>query len=216
MSFLPLYVYFIAISFLVSLVVYFNRTPSFKYLRIFPPFLFGSLVVEVVGSYFSSIGRNNVILYDVFSTIEFCFYLWIISILITDSRVKLIARLTIPVYVIITTLNVLYFQGPRIFHTATYSLGCLLIVIFCIYYFYELFRNPKSVKLNNSPEFWICSGLLFFYCCGFPLYGFLNYWGEFIRTNFILIFTILNIFLYSLFTIAFLCVRTRRYTLSSS
>jgi hypothetical protein len=50
------------------------------------------------------------------------------------------------------------------------------------------------------------------------LYGFINVWATvpFIVKNFGAIITILNIFLYSLFTIAFLCVITPKYTLSSS
>ncbi len=121
------------------------------------------------------------------------------------------------IYALAAVLNIVYIQKMQTFHTYTYVIGCLIIVIFCIYYFFELFRLPKSVKLKNNPSFWICSGLLFFYCCGFPLFGLINSWGNIsplILRNFDAIVTILNIFLYSLFTIAFLCrIKVRKYTL---
>jgi hypothetical protein len=214
LSFLPLYVYFICLSFLISLSLFY-RIKGFSYLKLFPPFLFVTLVTEILASYFWSIGRNNLGLYNFFTVFEFCFYLFVIRLIIGSKKVKIIIQLTCILYAIAAIVNILFIQSMKTFHTVTYSIGCLLIVIFCIYYFLELFRLPRFVNLVANPAFWICSGLLFFYCCGFPLYGLVNYWQDIsplVLNNFTTIFTILNIFLYSLFTIAFLCNKTMNYT----
>lgn len=220
MAFLSIDIYFIAISFLVSLSAYFTPMTSRSYLKLFPPFLLLTLLSELLGSYWESIRKNNVILYNFFSTFEFCFYLWIISLVINDRRWKRSVRMSIAIYALIAVINIFFIQKMQTFHTITYAIGCLLIVLFCVYYFFELFRLPKSEKLLKNPAFWICSGLLFFYCCGFPLYGLINFWqdiSKLVVKNFGQIVTILNIFLYSLFMIAFLCrIRTRKYTLLSS
>ena len=217
MDFLPPYIYAIALSFLVSISVLFKLNPRFSYLKLFPPFLFTTLLIESIGSYQASKGESTVLLYNFFTAFEFCFYLWVISLVIFSSLVKKIIRIALLLYAVSATINILFIQ--KLFHTATYSVGCLLVVSFCIYYFFELFRLPKSVQLVNNPAFWLCSGLLFFYCCGFPLFGLLNYWAAnspILVRNFTQIVGILNIFLYSLFMIAFLCIRTRKYTLSPS
>jgi hypothetical protein len=215
---LPLYVYFIAVSLLASLTIYSRREEFFfRYLKFFPPFLFLTLAAEVIGSTMSELGHNNVLLYNLFSVFEFCFYLLPIATVLQKKTIRRVIGITTILYAIIALLNITFVQKNTL-HTTTYALGCLLIVAFCIYYFLELFRLPKSVNLINSPAFWICSGLLFFYCCSFPLFGFINSWAK-IRLmvkNFTSIIAILNIFLYLLFTIAFLCVKTRKYTLSSS
>lgn len=219
MAFLTLDIYFIALCFLVSLSVYFTQTISYSYLKLFSPFLLLTLLLESLGSYLGTIGKNNVILYNFFSTFEFCYYLWIISWIINDRKWKKIIRMSIPVYGLMAVVNILFIQKMKTFHTMTYAIGCLLIVFFCIYYFFELFRVPKSEKLLKNPAFWICSGLLFFYCCGFPLFGLINSWSnisKFVLNNFGTIVTILNFFLYSLFMIAFLCIRTRKFTLLQS
>jgi hypothetical protein len=215
---LTLDVYIIILCFLVSLSVYFKLDHSYLYLKLFPPFLLATILVEIWALYLGSMGKNNLTLYNFFTVFEFCFYLWIINLIINQKKMKRTIRVSIIFYVFAATTNILFIQKLKTFHTITYAFGCLLIVLFCIYYFFELFRLPKSVKLKNTPAFWICSGLLFFYCCGFPLYGFVNYWSgiKIIAKNFDKIFAILNIFLYSLFTIAFLCIRTRKYTLSPS
>ena len=216
MSFLPLYIYFIASSFLASLIIFIKPDHSYPYLRLFPFFLLATLIAEGIGSYRSATNQSNLDIYNFFSVFEFFFYLWIISIIVNKKSAKKILRITSITYVIIAVINIIYIQKMKSFHTVTYSFGCLLIVIACIYYFLELFRLPKSVKLQNNPSFWLCSGLLFFYCCGFPLYGLVNYWADIsqlVIDNFDKIFTILNIFLYTLFTIAFLClIKTRKYT----
>lgn len=214
MSFLPVYFYFIALSFIVSLVVYPGN--KYSYIKLFPPFLFISLAAESIGSYLSSVDRNNLYIYNFFSVFEFCFYLVVISLIINSPKAKQVIRVSAFAYLIISVTNILFFQGMNTLHTITYSLGCLVIVAACIYYFFELFRLPKSVKLIKNPAFWICSGLMFFYCCGFPLFAFVNLWSQWMINSFDSIITILNIFLYSLFTIALLCSKTQKYTSSSS
>ncbi|HZE85428.1 MAG TPA: hypothetical protein VE035_14030, partial [Puia sp.] len=118
------------------------------------------------------------------------------------------------IYPCIALINIFFIQKIDVFHSITYSLGCLLIVAICIYYFFELFRLPHSVNLLRQPPFWICSGLLFFFTCIFPVYGFNNLLGGFARViikNLVFLVALLNVFLYSSFTIAFLCrLRTRK------
>ena len=214
MSFLPTYYYFILASFLASLTVY---AWSYRkiYLQVFPFFLFITLVIEAFGSYASAHGKNNMYLYNYFSTFEFLFYMWVISRIISSRRMRSLMWIIMGTYAIITVLNILLIVKKTELHVTTYATGCLLIVMFCIYYFLELFRRPKSIQLSRTPEFWICSGLLFFYCCGFPLYALITFWGDLVIANFVFIITILNSFLYSLFAIAFLCrVNSRKYTLS--
>ncbi|MCG2614435.1 hypothetical protein LZZ85_09095 [Terrimonas sp. NA20] len=212
----PTYIYFMAISLLASLTIYFVDKPSMRYLKLFPPFLLVTTSIETFGFYQASIGKSTVLLYNFFSVFEFCFYFYVISLLITNLKVKRAVLITVFLYAIAACINILFIQGVKMIHTFTYSIGCLLIVAFCIYYFFELFRLPKSVKLQSNPAFWICTGLLFYYCCGFPLYGLFNYLMQIsvlLVRNFFTIITILNIFLYSLFTIGFLCIiRTRKYT----
>jgi hypothetical protein len=218
LSFLPFYIYIIAVSLFASFFAYSIRS-SPPYLRWFPPFLQATLTIEVTGLYQNFIGRPNALLYNLFSTLEFCFYLWILSLVINNLQIKKITRITMVIYALLAVINIYFVQGTQTFHTITYSIGCLLVVAFCIYYFLELFRLPHSIQLKNNPAFWICSGLLFFYCCGFPLFGLTNLLSgisKLLVRNMIEIVNILNIFLYSLFTIAFLCIRNRKYTLSPS
>lgn len=215
MSLLPIYIYFIAFCFLTSLFT-FNKNDNPYYLKYFSIFLLVTLVIECYSFYLWYLGKTNVKLYNFFTAFEFCFYLFFLRLIIGNAGVKTIIRYTLLVYLFITLINILFFQ-TSVFHSITYSIGCLLIVIFCIYYFFELFRRSTSVNLIGEPAFWICSGLLFFYCCSLPLVGAVNFLSQIpliLRNNMQRILNVMNVLLYTLFTIAFLCkLRTRKYIL---
>ena len=217
MSFLPLYVYFIFISFVASLTVYAKAKTSYLYLKLFPPFLLATIVIEYAATYLAVKNKSNLALYNFFTVFEFCFYMYIISLIITSKRIKKTIMVAVVLYTLISVINIIFIQEMQKFHTVTYAFGCLLIVASCVYYFFELFKLPKATKLKNNPAFWICSGILFFYCCSFPLFGLSNFLSDIsklIIKNIYKIITILNIFLYTLFTIAFLCrLKIRKYTL---
>ena len=120
-------------------------------------------------------------------------------------------------YPVIAFLNFFLIQKVAVFNTMTYSLGCLLIVTFCIYYFFELFQLPHSIILSKEPNFWICSGLLFYFSCTFPVFGLLNFFSAPSKTivqTVTIISNLLDVLLYSSFTIAFLCrIKIKRSTL---
>jgi hypothetical protein len=175
--------------------------------------MFITLVVEITAWLLMQHKINVTLLYIIFTSFEFVFYLFIIAFSIYNLKVRKIILLLMAVYPVLVLLNRLFIQ-QKTFHTITYSIGCLLVVAGCIFYFFELFQSTHSVNLLREPAFWICSGLLFFYCCTFPLIGFWNFLpglSNIILQNLNNILTFLNILLYSLFSIAFLCkIRFRR------
>ncbi|MCW3118616.1 MAG: hypothetical protein JWM28_2698 [Chitinophagaceae bacterium] len=186
------------------------------YLKLFPGFLLITIIVEILSLY---LWNNDIVtykIYNFFTAFEFCFYLFILKKIINSLRVRKIIAYSIFPYFAVSFINILFFQKDS-FHSITYSLGCLLIVTYSVYYFFELFQSPKSIRLTNEPSFWICSGLLFYYCCSFPFLGLtslLSTMPKILLYNVQNILVAINILLYSSFTIAFLCkIQIRKYTL---
>jgi hypothetical protein len=209
------YITFLVISFLASLTVYFQKN-SKGYLRLFPLFLLLTLIVEITSLYLLMNQKPTTTLYDFFISIEFLFYMYVLREIIYNKNVKKIIFNGSWLYILVVILNSVFVQKVASFNSTTYALGCLMIASICVYYFYELFKLPHSITLVRQPAFWICSGLLFFYCCSFPIYALLNFLKRaplIIQKNIGVIIVILNVFLYSSFTIAFLCrLRTRNST----
>jgi len=206
------YIVFIAISFASSFAIYFYPITN-TYLRLFPIFLFSTLVVELIALYSFNRGKPAITLYNFFTSFEFLFYMFTLRAVIQRGTMKRIIFHTAWLFTLLLAVNFVFIQKISSFSATTYALGCLLITIICIYYFYELFQSSRSLDLTRQPMFWICVGLLFFYCCSFPIFGLYNYLNKaprIIQRNLQTILVLLNVFLYSSFTIAFLCrIRVR-------
>ena len=195
------------ISFLSSLTAYF-RPIAILPLRMFAFFLFITVVVEFFGYYLSFHHRTNIELYDLFGVFEFSFYFWFLRMVIRNSVAKKIILGLLLIYPIFSLINIFLIQGVSSFPTVTYATGCLIIVIMTVYYFFELFMLPRGTHLFRDPLFWICFGLLLFYCCSFPIFGLSNFLAKatWFKPRFLgILLDLVNILLYSSFTIAFLC-----------
>ncbi|HEV2355797.1 MAG TPA: hypothetical protein VGR89_16225, partial [Puia sp.] len=148
------------------------------------------------------------------SLLVISFLLFIIREIVASRKAKRTFLLIFLLYPVVAIANIFLVQQYSNFHTMTYSLGSLLIVTGCIYYFWELFQQKSSVDLVRQPAFWICSGLLFYYCCTFPVYGLTNFINSLplvVRMNLFTILIVVTICLYISFIIAFLCrLKTKR------
>ena len=208
---------FAAIAFLAALTIFRGpRTPV--YLKIFSVWLFLNLVMEIISNYQSYHEINNVFFVDLLTVLDFTFYIYLVREIIRSPQVKRIMLYCLILYPAIFLVNILLIQGSVVFHSMTYALGCLLIIFSCIFYLWEMFQRTYSVNLARQPEFWICSGLLFYYTCTFPFYGTTNLvmaLPKVILRNLLFIFELLNILLYLSFTIAFLCRLRNRKSMSS-
>jgi len=200
------------VCFLASITLFFQASLP-QYLKIFPFFMIITIVIEVVSKLLMQNRVDVNLLFCLFTAFEFEYYLLIISFSIHRKNVKKIIWWLLAIYPVLVLINLLFIQ-PGTFNTNTYALGSLLVVAGCIYYFFEIFQSTRSVNLIREPAFWICSGLLFFYCCTFPLIGLWNQlrgMSRIILDNLNTILTLLNVLLYSLFSIAFLCrIRFRK------
>jgi|SRR6185312_12209128 len=223
MNHIPNYLFYIvpigaAIAFLASLTIFFQAAAE-RYLKYFSVFLFVNFLFDATTAYTALYRINNVFLNNMDSLVVISFELYLLREIFANRRAKRIFLAIFSLYPVLSIVNIFLVQRYSNFHTMTYSLGSLLIVAGCIYYFWELFQQKTSVDLVRQPAFWICSGLLFYYCCIFPLYGLTNFIDSLplvVRQNLLAILNVINVCLYLSFTIAFLCrLKTKRYLSTS-
>jgi hypothetical protein len=134
--------------------------------------------------------------------------LFVAEEVIVSKLVKKIIYIIMLLFTVFVAINLIFIQKIYTWNSVSFAIGSLLVVASSIYYFLELFKRPNSVNLVKEPAFWICSGLLFFYCCSFPLLGLNNFFINapiIVRQNIGVILMLLNVMYYILFTIAFLC-----------
>jgi hypothetical protein len=197
---------FCGIAFLASLTIYFGP-PAELYLKLFPVFLLLDCTMQGITNYNALHRHNTLLLSSLSFLIEFSFYIYVLRAVIRSPKAKRILLYCLVAFPLIFIVNIFLVQKSQNFQSLNYCLDCLVIVAACIYYFLELFQSKNYVNLVREPAFWICSGLLFFCACSFPVYGLINFINfEFSIIRIILyVFDFVNILLYLSFTIAFLC-----------
>ena len=202
----------IIIAFILSCLLLFNKQTPF-YLKTFAPFIFIDSIVGLITIYMANKGIHTIWVVNFVCLAEVCFFIWILRCFIANVRVKKYATLSIMVLPVLTILNIFFLQGLNDFHSITYSIDCLVLISLCIYYFYELFKASYSVQLITDPSFWICSGVLLYFCISFPMYVTLNLMKEFpykLGQVIQIISNSINIILYIMLSIAFICEKRYR------
>ena len=198
-----IYFSILAIGFLASLSIYLEKNAP-RYLQFFPPFLALTFAVEMTGYFMRIRHVGNILMYNFFTTFEFIFYFSILYFVINQPTIRKAILVSIWLYPLIALLNIFCFQGVKTLHTNTINLGAILIIVYCIVYFYELIKHTAHAKPLRASAFWICCGLLFFYTLTMPIMAAkgLNLLQ---RPYYRLLMSTPNYLLYILFTIAFLC-----------
>jgi hypothetical protein len=202
-------------SFVLSLTTFFQKgTPL--YLRLCPFYLLATILVQKIGLYMSQHGIHNGFLYSSYSNFEFIFYFFVLRSIIQNKRVKSLLLFILIAYPLVAIFNMFYFSAESDFQSKIYTVGCILIVVFCIIYFWELFQLPKTINIKNEPSFWICTAILFSYVVTFPYWGLVDFMKtapKIVLNNLLNLLMIINILSYLLFTIAFLCrIKIRKST----
>src|SRR5580704_7577502 len=198
---------FLGIALLSSFTLYFQPIQQI-YLKLFPFFLFSIGILSAIIGYLFFKGKSNVFFYNIYTTLEFCFYFFVMSQIILNRKIKRIIYFFLYAYPIVEIVNIFFIQKTTTFTNVTYSIGCLLIVLSSIWYFFELFQLSYTINLLTDSNFWVCSGLMFYYVCNFPIFSLLNFLktpSTIIVINVTIITNILDVLLYTSFTIAFLC-----------
>jgi hypothetical protein len=163
-------VYFLIIvtGFILGLLKY--RRIYEQYILWFIPFLGYTFLIELVAFYqLVSINGKNHWWYNFFSVTEFLFLTIVFYRAIEDVKLKRVIVATGIFLFIFSLLNIILIQGWNNFHTISYRLGSLIVVIWCFFYFRQLLNFEKHRHPLKVPMFWISTGFLFYYI-GFFFY----------------------------------------------
>ncbi len=215
---------FIQLSvFLVSLSVYAQK-PVPLYLRLFPLYFFILMLEDLAIEYTTSLGIHNNIILNTWGIAEFSFYLFVIRSVIVNMKVKKRILYTTIVFVVFAVINLIFIQHNDLFNPINFTVGTVITVVSCIYYFFELFQKTEAQSLTKHTSFWIVSGILFNVVLVFPIFALISFMDSLSKANqktsmiifdhIEAIFNIISVLTYILYSIGFLCrIRTSKSTL---
>src|SRR5579862_4627018 len=200
------------ILFAISLSV-FIQSPAPLYLKLFPIYLFCELLESITIEYLQYHGRYNTGVANSWGIVEFCFYFFVFRILIIKVKARRIILFIIFLFPLFALIN-LYLQKQVGFNPVNFTIGGLFTVLFCIYFFVELFQRADTPSLSGLPSFWIANAIFFTIVLTFPFYSFVSFMDKMpvlIYNNIVAIFYVINILTSILYSIGFLCrIKIRR------
>ena len=136
-------------------------------------------------------------------------------------KVKKSILYIILVYAIFAIINLIFIQHNDLFNPVNFTIGTVITVVLCIYYFFELFQKTEPQSLSRLPGFWVVSAILLNAVLIFPIMALISFMDSLskanLKTSMIVfnhieaIFNIISILTYILYSIAFLCrIRTAK------
>lgn len=204
---IPVYVLICILCFIIAVFSKLQKHPP-HYVNTFILYISVTIGIEIICWFYSLQKRNNLIFYNFYITFNFPYLIYLIrSFLINDKVKKMLSWIAI-IYPALALLNMIFIQGFHFFNTYSFILGCIIIVMACIFYFYERIKYPGPQSLLHDPTFWISTSLLFFYTCSLPLTGILNTISNmpfYVYKTILFINVVINSILYLLFSISFIC-----------
>jgi hypothetical protein len=201
---IALYFVSVLLALMAILFTYHRHVFSVKLLAFL---LIAIILVEGVGLVLKHYGYSHRSVYKLYGPTEYIFIGYLYASHFRNQRACQIVIISIGLFLLLSITE--SFLLPNYFKARfNFLLRSLLIISLVLYYFYELYTDDLVLRLQNEPLFWISVGNFFFYTGTFFVMGLV---AKLEKVNFelsekvFLINPMLNIFLYSMFTVGFLC-----------
>ena len=205
-------VYYVAVT--LAFIASFRSLTDRRYILFIPLLLLG-LLVELAAVLHVFSKQTVDCISAVYSIVEYALLAYIISNFISSRAKQLLVRHSILVlvpFLIIIQLTIA--NKNKTFEYLTLLIESPLICIWTILYLFETASQDHEFEVSQNPMFWISLGNLLFFSGSFFSYGFGSYLrakgSENIANTIFWIARILNILLYILYFIGFLCLKKKR------
>ena len=111
-------------------------------------------------------GRSPEILYNSFTVIEFIFFSVFFYIIINSTILKKILPFVVALFLISSLIDFAFILNK----SYTSGVQSVLILIMCIYYFFDQLKKPDTYLIYTNINFWIIISFLIYVAGTFFLY----------------------------------------------
>ncbi len=145
----------------------------------FPFYLLFIVLLGLAGRYLASepaLAEYNPMLYNYLGfPVQFLFLYSIFLQHKYFSHRKTVVVVAAIVYLASMLINWLFIDKSNLYFTSfAYTMGCMLLLILCINYFFSLTKSAELLYFSRDTMFWFCSGLLIHYIGTLPYFSLHN------------------------------------------
>ncbi len=149
----------------------FQKNNKSKELRVILFYLTYAALNDIIVFYFFQVSHHPIFfIYDIFAVVEFCLFSWYFYLIIYSVKIK---KLIFPIIIIFCLFSLsLYIFLPEdgSFSSILVGVESVLIIAMCIYYFFDQLKQPESLLIYTSINFWIVISFLIYLSGTFFLY----------------------------------------------
>jgi hypothetical protein len=159
-------------------------------------------LVDILALYLAFHRVVNIWLFHLFTPLEYGFLVFVFSCWQRRPAVRLLLRLSIPLFAAVCLVDKLYLEDLCRFDSIATTLEAATLIMISVYTLFDLYREDSGPLLKNL-RFWVATAVLIYFSGNFPIFAFANVltvWS---------VHHILNITSNMLFTGGFLCCRLR-------
>lgn len=164
------------------------------------------------------VGANTYLIGNIYLIVQF---ILLVLLFRKHLRSTQFADIVLLFFILFSLGNLFFFQGPWVFNSVSNVVACLVLISFCIFYFYRLLTELPTMHILRLPMLWISFAVLTYYGGNFFLFLINNYliYGDTDSHKVMwILHNLLNIIKNILFAVALWQSyrQTRQFTLSSS
>lgn len=177
----------------MGILVYKRRRLAVSY-RFLLVYLIGKFFIDVVMLYYASSGENNIWLYNSLLPLRYILLSQVFAHFFESKKIRRWINFSIPFFLVFSLFDV-YFSNISSSsmddHLSVRYGGiveCLLMLLWILLYFYELFKSLRIANLLKSPPFLIAVAWLLFYASLVffsPLFYYTHRVGSTLRLGFL-------------------------------
>jgi len=141
---------------------------------------------------------------SIFTVIEYTLFSLFFYYLAEKKKFKSVITITSILFYIVAITNFWFLGKSKKFDSFPATLEAVLVMIYCIYYFYDQLNRPEVTFIYSKAHFWITVGIFIYLSGTFFLFVQSSVLSDTERSNFWIINLISNILKNILFSIAFI------------
>ena len=181
--------------------------------KLFLPYLI-TIVLYELGTIYKlfAINGSNAWAANIELIVEYVFYSYfIISVYKNRKHRKVIILISLACFVF-TLIDIFFIQGVMSLCTIAILIQySILITLVCRFFYMKMQEFEKNVSLLHQPDFWVHTGLLFFFLAEFLFFASYTNMAHKKLSSYHLLFSVISnvaiLILYSCLSISFICFR---------
>lgn len=131
---------------------------------------FINLAANLKAQRFFSHNQNNLWMYHLYAVASFILTSLYFIFISPDLKLKRVIRIVIILFIIFSVINILLWQGLNEFDSNGFTIASFVFIIYSILYYYGQLRKAEVLFIERLPNFWIVTGIFFYYAGCFFLF----------------------------------------------